>query len=242
MTGHTLQTADRIGLLGPFGRDLDNLRTKLLDFRKDGIDVVIHLGPFGVIDRRQSTENDLTLADAMLGELGQIMYLLDSNNELTRLAPYPTLEDGTRWVRTNIFRIPRGHALTLASGKVLAAWGGTDEMDRGIPRRAEDQLWPVYISNRLDIGRLAGVHADILVGHAELLPEDQWDLARKFEPGSTRAHKTPCPSSSLLVTRAMTASGAQVYFGAATESMSRSQLDVWALPHTGGANRARKAP
>lgn len=91
------------------------------------IDTIVHLGDFGIKD---SSYPYLDGMQKLLEFFGIRLYFIDGNHEyFDKLYSREVLEDGTRFIRDNIFHLPRGFRWTWYDIDFLAV-GGAASINR----------------------------------------------------------------------------------------------------------------
>lgn len=94
---------------------------------RDDVDTIIHLGDFGIKD---SSYRYLDAIQHLLDTFKINLYFLDGNHEhFDKLFSREILEDGTRFIRENIFHLPRGYRWTW-NGLRFMAVGGASSINR----------------------------------------------------------------------------------------------------------------
>ena len=88
--------------------------------------LILHLGDFGIWsgDERYLKRLNQKLVDSDI-----TLHFLDGNHEnFPRLYKYPLLENGLRYIRSNIFHMPRGYRFTIGETSLMA-FGGAYSVD-----------------------------------------------------------------------------------------------------------------
>lgn len=94
---------------------------------RNEIDTIIHLGDFGI---KESSYRYLDAMQKLLEFFDINLYFLDGNHEyFDKLYSREVLEDGTRFVRDNIFHLPRGFRWKWNEIKFMAV-GGAASINR----------------------------------------------------------------------------------------------------------------
>lgn len=160
-----LKSERRIGLLGDLHGDYFHARTVLPMLASKGIRAVIQLGDFGFIWPGEQIGKNLHRLNRILDENGMVLFVVDGNHEdHDRLASYARDADGIRWVKPRIAVLPRGFRAHLASGRILAALGGANSIDR-CRRTSGRSWWPGEQITEDDLAVLGTDPVDVLVGH-----------------------------------------------------------------------------
>jgi len=178
----TLESVDRIGILGDLHGDLEHLVVVSRTMEARGIHVLLQLGDFGFIWPRTNWGRALDRIENRLRKADQILYFVDGNHEdFSRLDAFPIAADGLRRVRPSIIHIPRGWRTTLAHGRTFAAMGGANSIDRG-SREEGISWWPDESITDEDLERLGTESVDILVGHDAPVPWPKLDSRLSQSP------------------------------------------------------------
>lgn len=163
-----IEAAQSLAAVGDVHGDLPALFRLLDVLADDGIRCVIGLGDVGILWGRNSKE-DIEKLEARVTANQQTFYWVDGNHENhTLIAKYPIDDHGRRPMSTNVIHLPRGHRITLATGRTLAVLGGANSVDRMM--RSLSTWWPAESITDDDLAALGTEHADILIGHDA--PED----------------------------------------------------------------------
>ena len=171
----TLETVDRIGILGDLHCDLEHLVVVSRTMEARGIQVLLQLGDFGFIWPGTNWGHALDRIENRLRKAGQILYFVDGNHEdFATLSTFPIGADGLRRVRPSIVHIPRGWRTTLAYGRTFAAMGGANSIDRSA-REEGVSWWAEETITVADLEQLGTDPVDILVGHDAPAPWPKLD-------------------------------------------------------------------
>ena len=119
---------------------------------------------------RTGTVQTLDRIQHRLTQRDQTLLFVDGNHEdFTRLTRYPLAGDGIRWVRSRIGHLPRGYRTRLASGRVLAAFGGAASIDLHHRTPGRD-WWAAELTTEEDLHTLGHDPVDVLIGHEAPAP------------------------------------------------------------------------
>jgi len=174
-----LATASYLGFIGDLHGDVGHLLEAVRALHSSGVKVAIVTGDFGFVWPGVNYKRTLDKLGRRLTALGVTLYFVDGNHEwFPELDSYSSDGDGLRRLRTNIIHLPRGYRVVLASGKVLAALGGANSIDREEREKGSD-WWPSESITEEDLSALGYEHADLLVGHDApvRVPSLDWALA-----------------------------------------------------------------
>jgi len=178
----TLESVDRIGILGDLHGDLEHLFVVSRTMEARGIRVLVQLGDFGFIWPGTNWGHALDRIENRLRKSNQVLYFVDGNHEdFTTLNTFPIGADGLRRVRPSIIHIPRGWRATLAHGRTFAAMGGASSIDRGL-REEGVSWWPEESITEADLEQLGTEPVDILVGHDGPAPWPKLDSRLNHSP------------------------------------------------------------
>jgi len=178
----TLETVDRIGILGDLHGDLEHLFVVSRTMEARGIQVLLQLGNFGFIWPGTNWGHTLDRIENRLRKADQVLYFIDGNHEdFTILNAFPIGADGLRHVRPSIIHIPRGLRTTLQYGRTFAAMGGANSVDRGL-REQGVSWWPEESITDADLEQLGTEPVDILVGHDAPAPWPKLDSRLNLSP------------------------------------------------------------
>ena len=167
----------RIGFIGDLHGDLGALLAAARTMRARGVRVAIVTGDFGFVWPGVNYKRTLDKISRRLAGLDLMLFFVDGNHEwFPELHSYPVHDDGLRRIRENIIHLPRGFRSTLATGRVLAALGGANSIDRDerIPGR---DWWADESIGEDDLVSLGAASVDVLVGHEAPLPIPSLDWA-----------------------------------------------------------------
>ncbi len=132
----------------------------IFEAEKQGIDTIVQLGDFGI---RKGHSHYLDAMQKYLGMFNMNLYFVDGNHEdFDRLYKRDILEDGTRYIRDNIFHLPRGYRFTWHKLSFLAMGGAPS-----INRNKIQQYWweQEYITDDEKKQAIDGGHADVMLMH-----------------------------------------------------------------------------
>jgi len=210
----TLETADRIGVLGDLHGDLEHLVVVSRTMEARGIRVLLQLGDFGFMWPGTNWGHALDRIENRLRKADQALYFIDGNHEdFTTLNTFPIGADGLRHVRTSITHIPRGWRTTLAHGRTFAAMGGANSIDRGL-REEGASWWPEEAITDADLARLGTEPVDILVGHDAPAPWPKLDKRLGQSPSWwSEEDQLYADDGRRMLTRAFTAVQPKLFFG-----------------------------
>jgi hypothetical protein len=132
----------------------------IFEAEKRGIDTIIQLGDFGI---RQGSSRYLDKMQKYLDMFDMNLYFIDGNHEdFDRLYKKDILNDGTRYVRKNIFHLPRGYRFTWHKISFLAM-GGAPSINRN---KLQQNWWEQeYITDEEKKLAIEGGHADVMLMH-----------------------------------------------------------------------------
>lgn len=174
-----LTLAEHIGFVGDLHGDLGALLAAARSLRGLGVDIGIAAGDFGFVWPGVNYKRTLDKISNRLQDLDFTLYFVDGNHEwFPELSTYPVGEGGQRIIRENVIHLPRGYRTALSSGRMLAALGGANSIDRDERREGVD-WWPEEAIGDEDLVSLGHGHADLMVGHDAPLrvPSLDWALA-----------------------------------------------------------------
>lgn len=128
----------RIGLLGDLHGNKQWAHYALNKFRRDGIDLIVQLGDFGIWPKGKSFVNGVQ-RDLEFYE--QTMIVVPGNHEdYDQIEKIPVEEDGFQRLRERILLAPRGHRFELG-GRSVVALGGAPSVDRTARQRSRSKVW-----------------------------------------------------------------------------------------------------
>jgi len=210
----TLQTVDRIGILGDLHGDLEHLVVVSRTMEARGIHVLLQLGDFGFIWPGTNWGHALDRIENRLRKSGQVLYFVDGNHEdFTTLNAFPISANGLRRVRPSIIHIPRGWRTTLAHARTFAAMGGANSIDRGL-REEGVSWWPEESITDADLEQLGTEPVDILVGHDAPAPWPKLDNRLSQSPSWwSEEDQHYADDGRWMLTRAFTAVQPKLYLG-----------------------------
>jgi len=174
-----LSQAGRIGFVGDLHGDLGALLAAAETMQSCQVNIVIVTGDFGFVWPGVNYKRTLDKISRRLARLGVTLYFVDGNHEwFPELYTYPVQGDGQRRLRENVVHLPRGFRVTLRSGRVLAALGGANSIDRDL-RQSNVDWWAEESITQEDLSALGAAPVDVLVGHDAPLrvPSLDWGLA-----------------------------------------------------------------
>lgn len=129
---------------------------------EQGIDTIVQLGDFGIWSNDKPYLNRM---QALLKEWNITLYFIDGNHEdFTRLNAKKQLDDGTRYVRDNIFHLPRGLRWEW-SGLSFVALGGAASIDREFRRTGTSWWSEEYLTEEDILTAQSGGAVDIMFTH-----------------------------------------------------------------------------
>jgi len=210
----TLETVDRIGVLGDLHGDLEHLVVVSRAMEARGIRVLLQLGDFGFIWPGTNWGHTLDRIENRLRKAAQVLYFIDGNHEdFTTLNTFPISADGLRHVRPSIIHIPRGWRTNLAHGRSFAAMGGANSIDRAL-REEGVSWWPEESITEADLERLGTEPVDILVGHDAPAPWPKLDDRLSQSPSWwSEENQRYADNGRQMLTRAFTAVQPKLFFG-----------------------------
>jgi predicted phosphodiesterase len=128
-----------------------------------GLDTIIHLGDFGI---KESSYNYLGHLQKYLGAFGINLYFIDGNHEhFDKLENREMLDDGTRFVRDNIFHLPRGFRWSWNDISFLAV-GGAASINRFSSSSGSSHWDPGEFITDSDVEKaIEGGSADVMFMH-----------------------------------------------------------------------------
>lgn len=138
-------------------------REIIFQAERAGIDTIVHLGDFGI---KQSSYRYLDGLQKYLGAFDINLYFLDGNHEhFDKIYQREILEDGTRFVRDNIFHLPRGFRWTWQGLNFLAV-GGASSINRFTSASGSSHWDPDEFITDNDVAKsIEGGEVDVMFMH-----------------------------------------------------------------------------
>lgn len=148
-------------LAGDWHGHINQALDVIFQAERSGIDTIIQLGDFGI------KEYDAKYLDAMqkyLGMFNMNLYFIDGNHEdFPRIYKKQLLPDGTRYVRDNIYHLPRGFRWTWHKISFLALGGAASISKYGTGM--QKQWWPEELITDKDLADVGNTYADVMLTH-----------------------------------------------------------------------------
>lgn len=138
-------------------------REIIFQAERSDIDTIIHLGDFGIKD---SSYRYLDGMQKYLAAFGINLYFIDGNHEyFDKIEQRQILSDGTRFIRDNIFHLPRGFRWTWKDVKFLAV-GGAASINRFSSQSGSHHWDPAEFITDEDIAKaVEGGEVDVMFSH-----------------------------------------------------------------------------
>lgn len=151
---------DKFILAGDWHSNTKQALDVIFEAEKQGIDTIIQLGDFGI---KQGHTKYLDTLQKYLGMFDMNLYFVDGNHEdFDRLNRKIILDDGTRFIRNNIFHLPRGYRFTWKEISFLAM-GGAPSINR---HKLQRNWWAdEYITDMEKYTAIDRGPADVMLMH-----------------------------------------------------------------------------
>ncbi|AZZ54933.1 metallophosphoesterase family protein [Rathayibacter iranicus] len=157
-----------LGLAGDWHGNLTHALTAIRAFHQRGIEHVLQLGDFGFIwstERLNSGDLQLDEMNALLDSLGMTLWIIDGNHENhARIRELAADDSGIRFARSRVRILPRGWRATFPTGRVIAALGGANSIDR-YARKPGIGWWSDEQIKEDDLAALGTDPVDVLLSH-----------------------------------------------------------------------------